>query len=104
MFIFSHNKKSVKKNGAGPIWHHQVQEFEEFKIDSDARFEDIFLHFSEIEQIASIPAWPANRLLLPKTTKKTIKIKLVTVPTETSHKRASGVDSIQFNIFYFPLL
>lgn len=92
----------LKKNGAGPIWHHQVQESEEFKTDSEARFEDIFLHFSEIEQIALIPAWPANRLL-PTTTKKTVKINLVTVPTETSHKRASGVDSIQLNVFYFPL-
>lgn len=81
-----------KKNGAGPFWHHQVEESEEFKTDNDARFEDFFLRFSEIEQRALIPAQPANRLL-PTTTQKTIRINLGTPPTETSHKRASGRDS-----------
>lgn len=61
----------VSKNGVldDPIWHHQVQHFEECIIYNNGGFEDIFLCFPEIEQMglrALIPVRPMNQLLFHK--------------------------------------
>lgn len=99
---FLHNEKALKV-GAGCIPHPQGEASEELQADSDAGFEDIFPHFSELEQTALVPAWAAHWLHLPTVTQKTTKINLLARPTETSQRRASGVDSRPLNIFYCSL-